>query len=224
MIFKNALIVFFKVPQAGAVKTRLSPPLSAQEAAEIYACFVQDTFEKVYRHAFQVFGFVSGAIDKRSELFLFLAEKHIEVFEQVGADLGERMSNAFRFCFERGFERVCIIGTDSPDLPLSIIERAFEVLQNDAPTVAIAGADDGGYVLLGMNRYFPEAFVQVPYSTSETYTATLAQLAHTQAQVVELEKWYDVDTPDDLKRLANTSFANFIPRTLDFLNHFSIKT
>ncbi len=215
----NALIVFFKVPLAGKVKTRLSPALSAESAAALYACFVQDTFEKVCNRNFHVFGFVSGAIDKDTELARFLRERHVEVLEQVGADLGERMSSAFRFCFERGFERICIIGTDSPDLPLAHIERAFEALQTDAPTVAIAGADDGGYVLLGMNRYFPEAFENVPYSTHETYTATLAQLSRTAAQVLELEKWYDIDTPDDLNRLAQTPFPHHIPRTLNFLKH-----
>lgn len=215
----DVLIVFFKAPHAGKVKTRLSPALSAEEAALLYAYFVQDTFEKVCNHTFHVFGFVSGAIDEHAELSGFLAEKQIEVFEQVGANLGERMSNAFRFCFERGFERVCIIGTDSPDLPLANIEHAFKALQTNAPTVAIAGADDGGYVLLGMNCYFPEAFANVPYSTSETYTATLAQLSRTSAELVELAKWYDVDTPDDLNRLAQTPFPHHIPRTLTFLNH-----
>jgi rSAM/selenodomain-associated transferase 1 len=219
MMRQAALIVFFKVPQAGKVKTRLSPFLSSGEAAQLYACFVQDTFEKVCNRAFHVFGFVSGAVDEGSEIARFLAEKRVEVFEQVGDGLGERMSQSFQFCFERGFERVCIIGTDSPDLPLSMIERAFAVLEADAPTVSISGADDGGYVLLGMNRYFPEAFADVPYSSSETYLATLTQLSRTSAQVIELEKWYDVDMPSDLNRLSETLFAHHVPRTLIFLNH-----
>ncbi len=219
MQHSNALIVFFKVPQPGKVKTRLLSVLSVEDATQLYMCFVQDTFEKVCNRNFEVLGFVSGAIDKDSELARFLRERHIEVLQQVGADLGERMSNAFRFCFEQGFKQICIIGTDSPDLPLAHIERAFDVLQTDAPTIAIAGADDGGYVLLGMNRYFPETFENVPYSTRETYTATLAQLSRTAAQVLELEKWYDVDTPDDLNRLAQTPFPHHILRTLMFLNH-----
>ncbi len=218
MSSKNALIVFFKVPQAGKVKTRLSPFLSPEEAARLYTYFIEDTFEKVCATSVQVFGFVSRAIDERSELSQFLSAKHVQVVEQVGRDLGERMSSAFRFCFEQGYKRVCIIGTDSPDMPLSIIERAFEVLKNDAPTVAIAGADDGGYVLLGMNRYFPEAFQHVPYSTSETYAATLAQLSNINANLIELEKWYDIDTPDDIKRLVHSSFPSHAPRTVNFLN------
>ncbi len=216
---ENALIVFFKVPQAGKVKTRLSPFLSPEDATRLYTCFIEDTFEKVCTNAVQVFGFVSGAIDERSQLLRFLSAKHVQVVEQVGRDLGERMSNAFRFCFEQGYKRVCIIGTDSPDMPRSIVERAFEVLQTDAPTIAIAGADDGGYVLLGMNRYFPEAFQHVPYSTSETYAATLAQLSNIHANLVELEKWYDIDTPDDLKRLVQTLFPSRALRTVNFLNH-----
>ncbi|MFN3561367.1 MAG: TIGR04282 family arsenosugar biosynthesis glycosyltransferase [Chloroherpetonaceae bacterium] len=219
MSSRNALIVFFKVPQAGKVKTRLSPFFSPEDATRLYAYFIEDTFEKVCATSVQVFGFVSGAIDEQSELWEFLSARRVQVVEQVGRDLGERMSRAFRFCFEQGYKRVCIIGTDSPDMPLSIIERAFEVLETNAPTVAIAGADDGGYVLLGMNRYFPEAFQHVPYSTSETYAATLAQLSNINANLIELEKWYDIDTPDDLKRLAQTSLRSHAPRTVNFLNH-----
>ncbi len=217
MLHRSALIVFFKLPEVGKVKTRLSPPLSLKDAAQLYACFVEDIFEKVSSKDFDVIGFVSGNLHDVPEWIEFFAEKQVRIETQVGADLGERMSNAFRLCFERGYERVCIIGTDSPDLPLSMIEHAFELLEADAPTVAIAGADDGGYVLLGMNHYFPEAFEHVPYSTSQTYAATLAQLHTTHATVIELPAWYDVDTISDLRRLIQTPFPNLIPKTLNFL-------
>ena len=217
MLHPCALIVFFKVPEVGKVKTRLSPPLSLEDATCLYACFVEDVFEKVCLKAFDVFGFVSGNLNDVPEWISFFAEKRVHIEAQVGADLGERMSNAFRFCFEHGYERVCIIGTDSPDMPLSIVEQAFEILSSMQPTVAIAGADDGGYALLGMNRYFPEAFEHVPYSTHHTYAATLAQLQATRATIIELPKWYDVDTMSDLRRLIQTPFPNLIPKTLNFL-------
>ncbi len=217
MLHRCALIVFFKIPQVGKVKTRLSPPLSLEDAAHLYACFVEDVFEKVCSKGFEVLGFVSGNLNDMPEWIEFFAKRQMRIESQIGNDLGERMSNAFRLCFERGFERVCIIGTDSPDLPLSVIEHAFEVLEANTPTVAIAGADDGGYVLLGMNRYLPEAFEHVPYSTSQTYTATLAQLQTTNATVIELPTWYDVDTISDLQRLIQTPLPTLIPKTLNFL-------
>ncbi len=217
MLHRSALIVFFKIPEVGKVKTRLSPPLSLEDAAHLYACFVEDIFEKVCSKGFDVLGFVSGNLHDVPKWIEFFAKTHVCMESQIGNDLGERMSNAFRFCFERGYERVCIIGTDSPDLPLSMIEHAFELLSATEPTVAIAGADDGGYVLLGMNRYFPEAFERVPYSTNHTYTATLAQLRTTNATIIELPMWYDVDTMSDLHRLIQTPFPTLIPKTLNFL-------
>lgn len=217
MLRRAALIVFFKLPEVGKVKTRLSPPLSLKDAAGLYACFVEDIFEKVSSKEFDVIGFVSGNLNAVPEWVEFFAKRKVHIESQIGNELGERMSNAFRLCFERGYECVCIIGTDSPDLPLSVIEHAFELLSATEPTVAIAGADDGGYVLLGMNRYFPEAFERVPYSTHHTYAATLAQLQTTHATVIELPTWYDVDTMSDLHRLIQTPFPNLIPKTLNFL-------
>ncbi len=217
MLHRSALIVFFKIPEVGKVKTRLSPPLSLKDAAHLYACFVEDIFEKVCSKGFDVLGFVSGNLNDVPKWIEFFAKTHVRMESQIGNDLGVRMSNAFRLCFERGYERVCIIGTDSPDLPLSMIEHAFELLSATEPTVAIAGADDGGYVLLGMNRYLPEAFERVPYSTNHTYTATLAQLRTTNATIIELPMWYDVDTISDLHRLIQTPFPKLIPKTLNFL-------
>lgn len=218
---RDALLVFFKAPEAGKVKTRLLTALSPEDAARLYACFVEDTFEKVLALPVQIFGFVSGTIDESSELFRWLARKGARLEAQVGSDLGERMSNAFRFCFEQGFRRVVIIGTDSPDLPLAMLQSSFELLSAESAMAVIAGADDGGYVLLGMNRYIPEAFEQVAYSSSETYAQTLARLRASGANVVELEKWYDIDEPQDLERLVQTPFPNLVPKTLDCLNHLS---
>ncbi|MDW8436999.1 MAG: TIGR04282 family arsenosugar biosynthesis glycosyltransferase [Chloroherpetonaceae bacterium] len=217
-----ALIVFFKAPEVGKVKTRLLPALSPDDATRLCACFIEDTFEKASSLPVQVLGFVAGTLDEESELARFLARKNVRLERQVGNDLGERLSNAFRACFERGFARVCVVGTDSPDLPLAIVERAFETLADERPTLVIAGASDGGYVLLGMNRYFPEAFQNVPYSSSQTYEATLAQLRATRANVVELETWHDIDEPQDLERLLNSPFPNVAPKSIDFLKRLSM--
>jgi glycosyltransferase A (GT-A) superfamily protein (DUF2064 family) len=174
-----ALIVFFKVPEVGKVKTRLSPPLSLEDATCLYACFVEDVFEKVCLKAFDVFGFVSGNLNAVPEWVEFFAKRKVRIESQIGNDLGERMSNAFAFVLSVVTSACASSALIRLICRSPLIEQAFEILSSMQPTVAIAGADDGGYVLLGMNRYLPEAFERVPYSTHHTYAATLAQLQTT---------------------------------------------
>lgn len=213
----NALIVFFKQPKSGQVKTRLTPFLTSEQAARLYECFVLDTFEKLAAQSFEVVGFVSGELDEKGKIQTLLNQRQFKVVQQSGEGLGERMSNAFHYCFEAGFQRVSIIGTDSPDLPRFMIEKAFETLASSIATTCISGADDGGYVLLGMNRFLPEVFEGVEYSSSETYSQTVRRIREAKCACIELEKWYDVDEPDDLRRLIKTGLSSLTPHTLDFL-------
>ena len=143
---KEALVVMAKAPIAEQVKTRLiggalagsAHPLNAEDAADLYAAFLSDTFATMEELA-----------DERESLRLVLAYTPVgaeEAFEKVeregslmlaqrpsnlDADLGERLTNCFSDLFEMGYERVVIIGGDSPSLPFEILEYAFDALDDD---------------------------------------------------------------------------------------------
>ncbi len=120
----------------------------------------------------------------------------VNYLPQEGHNLGERMKNAFKHSFDKGFERAVIIGTDSPTLPLSYIRKAFDVLK-EVP-VTIGPTFDGGYYLIGLSEQNETVFDDIEWSTSSVFSQTLARIKTANKQLCILPPWYDVDTPDSL--------------------------
>lgn len=194
----NALIVFAKTPEPGAVKTRLTGLLSEAEAARLYDAFLRDSLDAYGRLPAAVRLYLTPA---SAPLPDGLAPESVSVHVQRGDGLGERMLAAFVETFVAGYERVVVIGTDHPTLPLAFVERAFEELATPLATV-LGPSDDGGYYLLGMNEVYPQLFRGMTYSHAEVFADTLRRAHDTPASVSVLPPWYDVDTPDALRRLA----------------------
>lgn len=192
----EALLVFAKVPRPGDVKTRLSPVLTPEESARLYAAFLEDALRQ-YR---------SLPVDVRLYLSPPLPDAQMDgvpdeipIFEQTGDTLGDRMRNAFAASLD-DYERCCVIGTDHPTLPTAYIRKAFDVLERDR-SLCIGPSEDGGYYLLGMSAFYPEVFADMTYSHSQVFADTLARVDRTDAHLTVLPRWYDVDTPRALARL-----------------------
>jgi rSAM/selenodomain-associated transferase 1 len=193
-----ALIVFAKAPEPGAVKTRLTGVLTEEEAARLYEAFLHDSLAVYVRLPAAVRLYLtpsSGALPAG------LVPECVSVHTQRGDGLGERMLNAFVETFVAGYERVVVIGTDHPTLPLAFVERAFEELAPPLATV-IGPSEDGGYYLLGMNEVYPQLFRGMTYSHPRVFEDTLQRIHATPASLSILPTWYDVDTPEALRRLA----------------------
>ena len=196
----SVLLVFAKVPEPGRVKTRLSPPLTHEQAAALYEAFLRDALDR-----YQAWGRASGV-----EIRLHLAgaarvppglvPDGIEVFPQRGADLGERMLHAFVQAFASGHDRAVVVGTDHPTLPLAFFDAAFSTL--DDPLTAVLGpSDDGGYYLLGLNDVAPDLF-DMHYSHPHVFEDTLDRVGEIDMTPVVLPAHYDVDDAAALARLA----------------------
>jgi uncharacterized protein len=194
-----ALIVFAREPLAGRTKTRLTPPLSAADAAALYACFLRDTLDTARRVAGAAV-VVAYTPAQAGGYFADLAPELVAV-PQRGADLGERMDTAFSDAFARGAAAAVIIGSDSPHLPATIIERAFAELESGADLV-LGPADDGGYYLIGARAPQPRLLRAVPLSTPTVLADTLRVAAELGLRVALLPRWYDIDTVAELRRLA----------------------
>jgi rSAM/selenodomain-associated transferase 1 len=195
----QALIIFAKNPLPGAVKTRLSPPLTPEEAASLYGCMIQDSINMV-RALSRISPFIFFQNDPgAADYFKTLAPEIIST-PQKGEDLGERMKNAFNEIFCRGFTEVAIIGTDSPDLPPEFIMKAFALLEHDQTDVVFGPAEDGGYYLLALKRVWQELFSGLPWSSSELLVASIARAKDLCLGASLLPEWHDIDTEADLKR------------------------
>jgi rSAM/selenodomain-associated transferase 1 len=195
----NCTILFVKEPRPGRVKTRLARHVGAEKAAELYNCFVLDILSTLDELPGQLRVFcypesASGIIEK------WLGEEY-SYEAQVGSNLGERMENAFVQIFAEGFDKVVLIGSDSPDLPGELLTEAFDAL--DSNDAAVGPCRDGGYYLIGFSRkgFLPETFEDVPWSSSETLRLTLEVLKGYRRDICLLDEWDDVDTWQDAQRL-----------------------
>jgi len=138
--------------------------------------------------------------------------------------VGERMENAFRQAFTRGFSRVVLIGSDIPDLPSPLINEALAALRmHDA---VIGPARDGGYYLIGFRNdtFFPAVFSGIAWSTGAVFRSTMQAFGKAGQRVHELPLWQDVDTIEDLKDLAARSRRSAFSssRTMSFLARFKV--
>lgn len=206
----ESLILFAKPPRAGRVKTRLAENLGHEGAARLYACFLRDAAEtaRALREARPGVGLVcEWALERGETLDEFpLADWLPGAFlhrAQTGADLGARMAAALGRCLAFG-RRAVLIGTDFPDLPHEILIDAFEKLEHENdPALTLGPAADGGYYLIGMNRFVPEIFTGIPWSTSEVLSYTLERADALGIGTSLLPEWRDVDEADDLEALKD---------------------
>ena len=190
----NALILFARDPILGKVKTRLSPFLAEDVILKLYTYFLQDSLDNI-RQVENVDRFVGVAPSNESGFFNGTLGSDIRMFVQEGENLGDKMRRAIQDRFAEGYERVVIIGSDSPSLPASYIYRA---LGSDKDMV-LGPSTDGGYYLISMRGKVVEVFKDVTWGTETVLQETCERLVQNGASLELLPVWYDVDTPEDLK-------------------------
>lgn len=194
---KSALIVFAKIPEPNKVKTRLTTLLSPEWAASLYEAFLLDALDMYSGLDVDLRLYFSSPVKDVPDRF---HRASVSIHEQKGKGLGERMASAFVETFVSGYEEAVIIGTDHPTLPVVFLEQSFALLQ-EKYSIVIGASDDGGYYLLGMNEFYSVLFKDMTYSHDEVFTQTLERAKKTNGNIHVMPKWYDVDTPDELKRL-----------------------
>lgn len=198
------LVVFAKLPRSGDVKTRLAPALGRAGATRLYRAFLEDTvcmarrIDNVVREI---------QVARHPDALRILKERYADfvVREQQDGDLGSRLGGAFDSAFGDGSEYVLIVGSDHPTLPASYVKRGFEALEGGAH-LALGPTEDGGYYAIGLRRHeWPKAaglFDRIAWSTPGVLAETRRRAEMLDLCHVELPSWYDVDEPDQLRRLA----------------------
>jgi uncharacterized protein len=196
---QTAVVIMAKVPQAGAVKTRLCPPLAPQAAAALYRAFLLDKIAQVRRlvHARPAIAYTPE--DSRS-FFAALAPDFL-LIPQHGAELGERLINSFVQCFAAGYMGVLAIDSDTPTLPTAFLQQAVDRIATPETDVVIGPSEDGGYYLIGLRAMHHELFDNMAWSTAAVVPETRRRAAAKGLQVAWLPPWFDIDTAEDLQRL-----------------------
>jgi uncharacterized protein len=195
-----AVAIMAKAPRAGEVKTRLCPPLSAEDAARLYACFLRDKVAQV-RTLAGTRGVIAFTPENGRSEFEALAPD-FRLIAQRGDDLGARLVNVLDGLLRDGHAGAIAIDSDTPTLPTDFLQQAVARLSDPATDVVVGPSDDGGYYLIGMRRAHAALFERMPWSTPEVLPETLRRADAKGLRVACLPPWFDVDTPDDLDRLV----------------------
>jgi rSAM/selenodomain-associated transferase 1 len=193
----EALIIFAKRPDPRTTKRRLSPPLDREEAARLYACFLEDTLT-VARQVHGARRIVAYDPPTAEAYFKALAPDFGRM-PQTGSDLGERMHQALAAAFAQGCVRAILIGSDLPHLKADVIELGFQRLRQGAEVV-LGPSSDGGYYLVGLTRSQPQLF-SVPMSTPRVLRQTLEAVEQSGLRLALLPENFDVDIAADLVKL-----------------------
>ena len=189
---KQLLIIFYRNPLLGKVKTRLAAELGDSKALAIYLYLSSYTRTITEVIATDKVVFYSDYIDSEDSWSNRVYLKQI----QEGSDLGDKMRNAFKYGFEKGYNSICIIGTDCFELSSAIISNAFKALTfSDA---VIGPAKDGGYYLLGMNSPHVQFFENKLWGTSSVFQDTVSDFKSASIKFHELPVLSDIDEPSDL--------------------------
>jgi rSAM/selenodomain-associated transferase 1 len=203
-----ALGIMTKAPRPGKVKTRLTPPLTSEQAAQLNTCFLRDLSMSIL-HATTMSP--AKGIGVYTPIGMEAAYETIlppEFFlvPQRGDDFGERLIFAAEDLFALGFQSVCLINSDSPTVPAESFAEAAIELADPRDRLVLGPSDDGGYYLIGLKQMHRRLFEQIDWSTERVFAQTKERAAELGLQVHELASGLDVDDRASLEKLKRELF------------------
>jgi rSAM/selenodomain-associated transferase 1 len=204
---RPVVVLFAKAPLPGRVKTRLAAHIGALAAAQGHRVFVRDLLERL-----QLLG-DSADLELHTDIPTDAWDDAMVArrLQRDAENLGERLWFAGAHGLSAGRPQVVIVGSDAPDLPLEHIRA----LLASAADVALGPAEDGGFYAIAMRRADARMFHGVRWSGPETLAQTMRAVERCGFRVELGPRWYDVDTPQDLARLAAS--PQLPPRTARWL-------
>lgn len=200
----SVLLIFCKAPIPGQVKTRLQPELTAEQAAQAHRQLTTMTLDRAFRQPLCPVE-LHCAPDTSHDFFQDCAHRYpLTLKSQQGDDLGERMQHAFDDGLGR-YQHAVLMGCDCPSLSVDDLHQAFVKLHAEHDAV-IAPADDGGYVMVGLNKVQPGLFSDMTWGHDQVMSVTRRRAKDLGLKVYELDSQWDVDTYQNWQRyleLAN---------------------
>ncbi|MGE5212178.1 MAG: TIGR04282 family arsenosugar biosynthesis glycosyltransferase [Nitrospirota bacterium] len=239
-----ALAVMTKVPQPGRVKTRLTPPLTPEQAAELNKCFLRDTAVAIsiassgglrppkvgsaripagaHRAPPQGCGIAVYTPVGAESAYIDILPADFSLLPQRGDNFGERLYFAVEDLFKCGFGSVCLIDSDSPTVPSENFAEAVGLLSGSGDRVVLGPSDDGGYYLIGLKKPDRHLFEQIDWSTERVLNQTIERATEIGIDIRLLPTGYDVDDDASLRRLrqellADKALPDIAPYTREFL-------
>jgi uncharacterized protein len=186
------VLIFTRYPKAGRVKSRLIPALGAKGAQSLHRRMTEHTLQRLD-------GFdglevcYDGGGERRMRKWL---GNKLSYSPQGEGDLGKRLLHAFSRGFKQGEDKIVVVGTDCPDLTVSHVQEALQLL--DDYDVVLGPAVDGGYYLICLGALFEDLFKNISWGTGQVLQETLKKAELLGLKTILLETLADVDRPEDL--------------------------
>jgi len=217
----RVLVVMAKAPRPGAVKTRLAPSLPPEAVSSFYRCLLDDTM--VLARSLSDADVAIMCPDSDVDELKRLVGSDVDVLAQTGDGLAAGLTSVFAH-FAEGHRRVIAFNSDSPHLPRSVLEAAFEVLA--AHDLVVGPTHDGGYYLVGAKTSYPTLFANDGMGTNSALQRLLSRARSLQLSVGFANTFYDIDVADDLTRLAAELHLapERAPRTARWLQEWQLAT
>jgi len=200
-----ALGIMTKAPEPGKVKTRLSPPLTPNEAAALNECFLRDlsmSIDAATEQAPAVGVAVYTPVGKEAAYDNILPRR-FKLISQRGESFDERLSAAVADLLAAGFQSVCLINSDSPTVPAANFAEAASELAKPGDRIVLGPSDDGGYYLIGLKKLHRRVFAEIDWSTERVFEQTVQRAKEIQVPIHQLPSGYDVDDGTTLRRLTD---------------------
>jgi rSAM/selenodomain-associated transferase 1 len=201
--------IFLKTPEPGKVKTRMCPPLTPLEAADLYACLLTDSLRAAAAsRAARIVLFHEGPPPSEyltTALVALLREpiqgdqKRLLEIPQSQGDLGERLRTAVASAEIEAALPLLLLGSDNPDLPWRHIDTALEALERY--DLVLGPADDGGAWGIGVKSRCDQLFADIPWSANSTAEALRERAGELGLSTHSVAVWQDVDEIQDLREI-----------------------
>jgi uncharacterized protein len=194
----RTLVIMAKAPRPGSVKTRLAGSLSLQAVTDLYRCLLNDTIALAHAVDHVEIAIMCPASDV--EDLSHAVAKTVRIVPQTGQGLAAGLASVFTHFATASHQRVIAFNSDSPHLPASVLEAAFDVL--GTCDLVVGPTHDGGYYLVGAKASHPGLFTSDGIGTANALEALLTRARALGLSVHLTDPFYDIDVEGDLTRLA----------------------
>jgi uncharacterized protein len=191
----------------GRAKTRLVPPLTFEQAADLNTAFLQDVAANLAAAAGDadtragIVGYAAYGPPGSDDFFRRILPGSIGLIEAWLPNFGDCLFHTIREILARGHDSAVVLNADSPTLPTAFLVETAHLLARDGDRAVLGPSSDGGYYLLGLKAAHRHMFDDIAWSTERVAAQTLARAREIGLDVHMLPVWYDVDTIEDLHRV-----------------------
>ena len=195
------IAIMAKASRPGLTKTRLSPPLSPEDAALCNTAFLKDVADNLLRAGEEasLSSYVAYGPAGAEGFFRMHLPERVGLIEIWYPDLGQCLIHALEAQFARGHQAAGALNSDSPTLPSAFLVEAVSVLAAPGERIVFGPSTDGGYYFIGCKRVYPRLFEGIAWSTPDVARQTLERAAELGLAVHMLPAWYDVDDAASLR-------------------------